>query len=126
MELHTFAYTIGVLELIIFIPVLVSGSKAVAWMQTFSNNDIAMRSMGCVLTILGALVLVGDWSIGTDPAGLIRLVAWACVIKGLFASWKPSVLSRNMKLMSNAGMRPVIGVVGIAIGAALIYGAGLV
>ncbi|MBU0766197.1 hypothetical protein KKF55_00190 [Patescibacteria group bacterium] len=126
MELHTFAYTIGIIELLIFIPMLVSGSKAVAWMQRFVANDLAIRSLGGVMVIIGVLVLVGDWSIGLDPAGLIRLVAWATLIKGLFASWKPNVLKRNMTLLSSAGMRPIISVVGILIGVLLIYGAGLV
>jgi len=126
MELTTFAYTIGIVELLIFIPVLVSGSKAVAWMQKFVSNDLAMRSMGGVLTIIGVLVLVGDWSIGSDPAGLIRLVAWATLIKGVLACWKPDVLKKNMSLLSNASMRPIISIVGILIGVLLIYGAGLV
>ncbi|MBU2259913.1 hypothetical protein KKC44_04900 [Patescibacteria group bacterium] len=126
MQLYTFAYIVGIVELIIFIPVLVSGTKAAAFMQKFASNDLAIRSLGAIMTIIAVLVLLGNWSIGSDPAGLVRLVAWATLIKGVLASWYPDILRKNMSLLSNANMRLVIAVVGIVIGVLLVYAGGIV
>ena len=126
MQLTTFAYIVGILELLIFIPVLFGGTKAVTFLQKFASNDLAIRSLGAIMTIIAVLVLLGDWSIGSDPAGLVRLVAWATLIKGVLASWYPDILRKNMSLLSNASMRPVIAVIGVVIGVLLVYAGGIV
>ena len=46
--------------------------------------------LGVILVVIGFLVLKDNPNIGTDTAGLIRLLAWLGAIKGLAYTWYPA------------------------------------
>ncbi|MBU0458806.1 hypothetical protein KJ652_04785 [Patescibacteria group bacterium] len=126
MELYTFAYITGILELLFGIPLLLSGAKTAQFIKKFMTNDLAIRTFGGVIVVICALALLNDWSIGSDTAGLIRLVAWLGLIKGVFASWWPEVLANNAKLLTNSSFRPVAAIAVLVIGVFMLWGATLV
>jgi hypothetical protein len=83
--------------------------------------------MGVVVVMITVLVLQDGYQVGTDAAGLIRLVAWIGLIKGLSAAWFPSFLAGiSESIFGSVQMRPVLGVVAVAVGVLLLYGAQLV
>lgn len=127
MELSTFATIIGILELLVGIPLLVASAATSAFLLNLMRNDSFMRVMGAVSVMITVLVLQDGYQVGTDAAGLIRLVAWIGLIKGLSAAWFPGFLvGMSERVFSSVQMRPVFGVFAVAVGVLLLYGAQLV
>ncbi|OIO53683.1 hypothetical protein AUJ46_04405 [Candidatus Peregrinibacteria bacterium CG1_02_54_53] len=127
MELQTFAQITGILVLLIGIPLLVKGDATVAFVQEFMQSTLHMRCSGALIVVLSVLTLKEGYSIGTDPAGLIRVVAWLGFIKGITAAWRPDVLKGlSERMLNDASIRPIFGIVSIAMGGLLLYGSQLV
>ena len=125
MELSTFAIIIGILELLIGIPLLVAGGPALKFMTKFIADEFHMRVFGAVVFIISVFVLLEGATIGTDPEGLIRLVAWIVAIKGITVAWKPGVLVGLSGSFLRPNFAPIIGILGTAIGVLLLYGSTL-
>jgi hypothetical protein len=89
MDLSTFAYTIGALELLIGIPLLFFPDKAAQWILQCLKDEVHARFLGALLFVLGFLVLVEGYRIGTDVEGFMRLIAWIVAIKGVFLCYQP-------------------------------------
>lgn len=127
MELQTFAIITGLFMLLIALPLLIASDKTHAFVQEYMRNDLHLRCTGAVIVVIAALTLRQGYAIGTDPAGLIRIVAWIGLIKGFAAAWFPAHLVRlTHRVLDDAGMRPVLAIVAIAIGGILLYGSQLV
>lgn len=127
MELQTFTIIIGLFMLLLALPLLIAGDKTFAFVQELMRNELHLRCMGAVIVVITVLTLKLNYTIGTDAAGLIRIVAWLGLLKGLTAAWFPSTLVRlTNRVFDDAGTRPVLAVVAIAIGALLLYGSMLV
>lgn len=127
MELQTFAIITGMFILLLALPLLVASEKTYAFVQEIMRNEWHLRCMGAVIVVITVLTLKQNYTIGTDTAGLIRIVAWLGLFKGITAAWYPHVLVRlTNRVFDDAGVRPVLAVVAIAIGALLLYGSQLV
>ena len=127
MTLTTFAFIAGLCTLVVYIPMLVSGAKTSAFFLTLTKSDVYMRTAGLVGIILTAVVLRDGASIGTDAEGLIRLVAWLGLIKGILAAWWPSVIVGHCEVLcKNPAARPIWGIAGVCVGVLLLYGAVIV
>ncbi|MFH1444224.1 MAG: hypothetical protein ABIG34_02435 [Candidatus Peregrinibacteria bacterium] len=127
MELSTFAQITGILVVLVGVPLLVNGDATVAFVQELMRSALYMRTAGALIVVLTVLTLKMDYSIGTDPAGLIRIVAWLGLIKGITATWKPTVLTGiSERMLGDGALRPVLGIVAIAMGGLLLYGSQLV
>ncbi len=127
MELSLFATITGILVLLVGIPLLVHGDATVAFIQSAMRSPLYMRTAGALIVMLTVLTLQADYTIGTDPAGLIRVVAWLGLLKGITAAWKPAVLTGISERVFNDGaIRPILGLVSIVIGGLLLYGTQLV
>jgi len=127
MELITFAYIIGTLMLLVSVPLLLSSTKTVAFMKKAIEDDVNIRTYGGLYTIVAVLVLIEGYEIGTDAAGLLTLLAWILLIKGLVVCWYPQKIKpTQMKVLNNKSALPVYAIAGIVIGVLCFYGAGLV
>ena len=127
MELSTFSFITGIFMLLLALPLLVASEKTYAFVQDILRNEWHLRIIGAVIVVLSALTLKEGYAIGTDTAGLIRIVAWLGLIKGISAAWYPHVLVKmTHRVLDDAGMRPVLAVVAIAIGGLMLYGAELI
>ena len=99
MDLVTFCLIVAVCELAIGIPVLIYPERAEKWMQSLLDQELVMRLIGCLWLTVGVLVLFEDASVGIDVEGLVRLMAWATVIKCLIFSWWPmSIMDMRKKI----------------------------
>jgi len=113
--------------LLLAFPLLIASEKTYAFVQEIMRNEWHLRCMGALVVVIAALTLREGYTVGTDAAGLIRIVAWLGLIKGITAAWFPAKLvSLTNKAFDDAGTRPVLAVVAIAIGALLLYGSKLV
>jgi len=127
MELSTFSYIIGIASLLFLVPLLVNSTKAMKFITSYLADDLTVRIMGGVLFILAFLTLKGDFSIGSDAAGLLRLVAWLTLLKGLVHAWWPErARAMKAKTLSNASLLPLFTIAGLAFGVLVIWGATLV
>ncbi|MDD5042023.1 MAG: hypothetical protein PHX87_06540 [Candidatus Peribacteraceae bacterium] len=127
MELQTFAQITGILVLLIGLPLLVKSDATAAFVQALMRSETSLRVMGALIVVLSALTLRQGYAIGTDPAGLLRIVAWIGLVKGVTAAWYPATLARlTHRVFDDTGTRPVLAVVAIAVGALLLYGSVLV
>jgi hypothetical protein len=127
MELSTFATIIGTLELVAAIPLLLVGPAASRFFITLCRNDLFMRIAGAVTIIITVLVLRQGMRIGTDAAGLIRLIAWIGFLKGIIAAWRPRILvDQCERFLPREGLRALLGILGILIAVLLLWGSTLV
>jgi len=95
--------------------------------REFMRNNVCMRVTGAVIVILTVLTLQQGSRIGTDVAGLLRLVVWLGLIKGIIAAWFPAFLTDvSERAFDTPFLRPVFGVVALVMGGLLLYGAQLV
>lgn len=127
MQLQTFAIITGLFMLLLAFPLLIASDKTYAFVQNFMRDDLHVRCAGAIIVVIAALTLKEGYAIGTDPEGLIRIVAWLGLVKGITAAWFPAKLQLvTHKVFSDAGTRPVLAIVAIALGALLLYGSQLV
>jgi uncharacterized protein YjeT (DUF2065 family) len=126
MELSTFAYTIGIIELLFGLPLLFYSKPTVKWLDKAFKDDVQMRVIGGIMTVLGALVLIEGYEISADPAGLVILMAWAVFLKGMMYTWWPqTAVNMKKKLMKSEAMLTLGGIAATAIGVLLVYAASI-
>ena len=122
MELQTFAYTIGVLELIVGIPIVFYTKASMKWIDKFMKDDITLRIVGVIFTILSTLVLIEDHTVTAELDGIIRLLAWLLFLKGLMYAWWPqTAIQLKKQWIKNESMLTVGGAAACAIGVLLFY-----
>ena len=97
MDLVTFCLIVAVWELAIGISILIYPDRAEKWMLSVRDQELVMRLIGCLWLTVGVLVLFEDASVGIDVAGLVRLMAWATVIKCVLFCWWPLSLMDTRK-----------------------------
>jgi hypothetical protein len=87
LNLETFCIVVGVYEIMIGIPLLVKPLATGRWLEGAMKEDALLRAFCLLFLILAVLVLTQDASIGTDAAGLVRLLAWATALECLVFCW---------------------------------------
>ena len=86
-----------------------------------------MHICGAVTVVISALVLKDGYTVSKSVVGLLTLVVWIGLVKGIILSWYPGILTKQSNaLLSNAGLRPLIAIVGLAVGVLVLYGGTLV
>ena len=127
MELATFAYTIGVIELIVGLPLLFYSKSTLKVFDKFFKDDFQMRFTGTLMAVLGSLVLVESYEVSLDPEGLIILMAWLVFVKGLMYAWWPQpAVNMKKKFMKSEAALTFGGIAASVIGVLLVYGASIV
>lgn len=122
MEITTFAYTVGVLELLFGLPLVFYGKQTMKWVDKLLKDELHMRVLGALLTVLGTLVLVNGYEIGTDAEGFIRLLAWLVFLKGLIYAWWPATAARiKKKWLKSEATLTFGGLIATALGVLLMY-----
>lgn len=117
MHLSVFCYMLGLAELLVGIPLLVSPTKTAYWINELKQADMVMRLIGGLFLLASILVLSTGVSIGRDVAGLVRLCAWGVAIKSLTICWWPSWHHNLMqRMLSIPWLQSVMGLVAIVCG----------
>ncbi len=125
MELSTFAYTIGIIELLIGIPMLIKHEVAAKWVLKFLDDDVTSRVVYGILAILGGTVLFENSAITYTPEGFVVFIAWVVTIKGVVMAWAPHLVDmykkqwlENYTLQLTAGSAAtLLGIVLVALAA---------
>ena len=126
MTLPTYALTIGTVCLLFGIPMAVSPGKTTKWIIGVMENDAMLRVIGAIFLVLSLLVLRDDATIGTDPAGLVRLLAWATGVKSLIMCWWPEwMLQVSRRMLTQSWCQACKCIGSLAFGVLLLW-AGMV
>ena len=122
MEISTFAYTVGILELLVGFPLLFYSKKTMKWMDRLTKEDVIMRVIGALMTVLAALVLIDDYRIGSDLEGLVRFVAWLIFLKGILWTWWPETALKIKKRWARSeALLTLGGIIAVCFGVAMMY-----
>lgn len=90
------------------------------------KNEAFARICGAIGVVIAALVLKDGYTVGKDVVGLLTLVVWIGLVKGVILSWYPGILTKQSNaLLSNAGLRPIVAIAGLVVGVLVLYGATL-
>ena len=95
MSLVAFSYLIGIVEILLGVPLIVAPDKTMKWMKKMMADDAISRITGGLFVVASALVLFEERQIGTDVAGLMRLIVWITLVKTLVMCWWPQY-NRNI------------------------------
>ena len=127
MSLSTFAYTLGALYLVVALPLLVSPAKAKDWFYQLKDDAVVLPLVGGLTFILGFVTLSSSFSagqglaVGLTVSGLVRLVAWLVMIKGLVICWCPGHYGRRIERIFSRPLLPrLLGVVVLVFGVLLV------
>ena len=127
MELSTFAFIIGVIELVAGISFLLNGKETKKFFIELLRNEQFTRLCGIFLLVVCGLVLRDGFMVDNSVPGLLRLLAWLGFIKGVLYTWWPDHLSDMAEtILDNVSLRPLISFVGIGLGAVLLWASTLV
>ena len=127
MSLSTFAYTLSAIELVLAIPLLLSPDKTKEWLYKLKDDAVVLPLVGGLTFILCFVTLSSSFSagqglaVGLTVAGLVRLVAWLVMIKGLVIFWCPGHYGRRIERIFSRPLLPrLLGVVVLVFGVLLV------
>jgi hypothetical protein len=127
MSLSTFAYLLGALELVLGIPLLVAPAKTKQWFFKLKDDPVVLPLVGGLTFILCFVTLSSSFSagqglaVGLTVAGLVRLLAWLGMIKGLVICWCPSHYGRRVERIFSRPLLPrLLGAVALVLGVLLV------
>lgn len=110
MTLATYALTLGLVELLMGIPVLVRPNGAVEWFLELKRTRHLHRLVAGAFFVLSVLAIRNDAAVSGTVAGVIRLFAWLVAIKCLVLCWWPEVQIRvSESFLSRPAARRVWG-----------------
>lgn len=126
MSLSSFSLVLGALCYIFGFPLVFSDAKYVAWFKKFIKDEASLRLLAVPLVALAVTTLRHQWAITADGEGLVVLLAWATLIKGLAFAWWPSQMvkmksSVHAFLLGDQGMQMFTGFVMVLLGAFFTY-----
>ncbi len=117
MSLSTFAYTLGALELVLAFPLLVSPDKTKEWLFKLKDDAVVLPVVGGLVFILCFLTLTQGLAVGLTVPGLVRLVAWLGLVKGLVICWCPEHYGRRVEMVFSRPLLPrLLGVIALVLG----------
>lgn len=117
MDTAPYCFVLGVIALLGGIPLLVAGAPTARWFQRLGDDAVMSRILGAGFLAPSALVLIENPSVGTDLAGLIRLLCWFVSVKSLMFCWRPSWHTHlRQRLFANTAWRLVSALAMIAWG----------
>ncbi len=107
---------LGTAQLLMGIPILIYPDGCGRWLASAYKEDVLIRSMGYLWLVAAVLVLFENARVGTDVEGLVRLMAWATVIKCLMLCWCPQQLMRIREKIYGNRVNRMMGIAACIMG----------
>lgn len=89
MALSSFALILGVFFYVFGFPLVFSDSAHLEWREKVLKDENALRIVGTILVALAVTTLRYHFRVTPDGEGVIIVVAWMALAKGLFIAWWP-------------------------------------
>lgn len=128
MSLMSFSATLGIVFLLYGIPMVLQPKATSKWVLSVLKDDFHCRIIGTIFTVLAALTLMfNGYMIGSDPEGLITLVALLTFAKGVMAAWFPAfAYDMKKRWYANESLQIFGGIIATVLGAVFIWWSSLV
>lgn len=126
MSLSSFSLILGVYFYVFGFPLVFSDDKFIAWMKKFTKDENMLRLTAVVIISIAVTTLRRQSMLTFDGEGLIVLLAWIVLLKGLVFAWWPGRLIRmtdsmTKMLFSSQGLLAFVGFVMVLLGALFTY-----
>jgi hypothetical protein len=119
MSLSSFSLVIGVLFYVFGFPFIFADDAYLNWCRKSAKDENVLRILGATFLALSVTTLKYQWRVTADGEGIIIVVAWVVLLKGIFMAWWPrrfmkvrarweNVINRNPQLQSFAGFVMVL------------------
>ena len=102
---------------------LLTEKKASAWFKKLlKGNEHLVSVIGGALVLISAATLQRQSDITMDAEGLVVLMAWLTLLKGLYLAWQPAAYAKMaMGVLTNHSLELLWGFFGIVWGALFTY-----
>jgi hypothetical protein len=94
MSLSSFSLVIGVFFYVFGFPLVFSDESFVQWCKKLIKDLNVLRMWGAVLAAIAVTTLRYQWRVTPDGSGIIVLIAWVTLVKGILIAWWPKIFSR--------------------------------
>lgn len=126
MSLSAFSLVIGVISYAFGFPLVFTDEAHMEWRRKMLKDENFLRIVGTAFIAIAATTLKYNWRITVDAEGIIILVAWLTLLKGLFVAWWPrkySALRLKLedRLFGTSGMQTFMGFLMVLFGALFTY-----
>ncbi len=126
MPLSSFALIIGVVAYVFGFPLIFGDKDLVSWRKKLLKDETSMRFLGTTFAVLAVLALKRQWQVTWDADGLIVVLAWVTLAKGLLLAWWPDQIttmkgSFEERMFATQGMQTFSGLLMVAVGAIFTY-----
>jgi hypothetical protein len=122
MALSSFALLLGVFFYVYGFPLVFADSRHLEWREKILKDENALRIVGTILIALAVTTLRYHYRITPDGEGIVIVVAWISLVKGLFMAWWPRHFMRVIArfegfLFDSSTMQVFTGCVMVLLGA---------
>lgn len=122
MEILTFANSIGILDILIGLPLLLYPKQSRKWLDHLCKEEQLIRIIGALMAMYAGGILLGGYYVDLTPVGLLQLVAWLVFLKGLTWAWFPGFVQQmKKKWLKSDTILTISGLAATAIGSLLVY-----
>ncbi len=124
MDIATFAFILGVWEVLIGVPLLLRPRETFRWLSfAQDNNDVVVRLIGALFLVVALLALWQGMAITGSVVGIVRLLAWITAVKCLMLVWCPHLMLqfRERLYPKSEAVQRFIGLVAIGLGVFLLW-----
>ncbi len=126
MSLSSFSLVIGVFFYVFGFPLVFSDESFAAWCKKLIKDLNVLRMCGAVLAVIAVTTLRYQWRVTPDGSGVIVLIAWVTLVKGILIAWWPKMFSRLRArvvayFFGNQSVQAFVGFVMVLVGALFTY-----
>lgn len=100
MSLSSFSLILGAYFYVFGFPLVFSDAKFIAWVKKFTKDENALRLIAVVMISIAVTTLRRQSLLTMDGEGLIVLLAWLVLFKGLVFAWWPAAVLRMTNTMT--------------------------
>ncbi len=125
MSIAAFSLIFGVYCYLFGLPMLFAEREAVAWRKKLLKDDVSLRLLGGAAVVVCALALKTKWFVTQDAEGIVVVLAWLGLLKGLLITWWPAHFAQMVqweeKQFDGPFWQMLFGLAAIMVGAFLTY-----
>ena len=126
MSLASFALVLGAACYIFGLPIVFADESFLAWRRRVMADEQVLRVLGMLLVMIAVTTLRYHWQVSVDGEGVVIVLAWLTLAKGLFFAWWPARALAVMQriepvLVSSHAAQTFIGCLAVFVGAVLTY-----
>lgn len=126
MSLSSFSLVLGVFFYVFGFPLVFSDDKYVVWLKKFIKDENMLRLSSVPVVAIAVTTLRHQWAISGDGEGIIVLIVWVTLVKGLLLAWWPGQVIRMKSkidafMLGEQSMQMFTGFVAVLLGALFTY-----